>query len=232
MHNYKLIRKFPAFLIRILPAVFWILLIFGFDIPYIALITLICAVLHELAHIAATIILTDGFKFSGAVSGFRLKPEGHLSYKKEALIAAAGPAANFAVFLSTLPHLASGGYIAQLGIISLLTGISNLLPIEGYDGYRVVECIALYFGFGEWFFKAFKAVSFILISSMTFLSLYFMKRLDGGYWIFFVFISILIKSIKNGSNILFARKREKKRDLRRFQEFSSQETQENHSKSR
>lgn len=216
MHNNNYSRRTLKLLLRILPALFWILLIFGFDIPYIAVITLITAFIHEMSHIAATIFLKGGFRFGGAVSGLRLTPRGQLSYRDEILIAAAGPLSNFAVFLSTLPYIRTGGYVAEFGIISLLTGISNLLPIEGYDGYRILDCIASKFSFADRLSAALRRLSFALICIMTFLSLYFMKRLDGGYWIFFVFISILIKTVKKNQNIPFVRKREKKRDLKRF----------------
>ena len=210
------IRKILRIFFGVLPILFWILLIFGFDIPYVAVITLLCAAIHELAHIAATLMLKDAFSFRGAFSGLRLSAKEQLSYKDEALIAAAGPMANFALFLSTLPHLHIGGYVAQLGIISFLTGISNLLPIEGYDGYRIIECVARMLGAGELFFRTLKALSFALICALTFFALYFMNRLDGGYWIFFIFITILIKSMKNGKKMVFERKREKKRDFGRF----------------
>ena len=203
-------------LFKILPILFWVLLIFGFDAPCIAFTTLISATIHELSHIAVTVFLIGGFSFRGSVSGFRLATKRQLSYKEELLIAAAGPMANFVVFLSTLPYLPSGKYLAQLGIISLFTGISNLLPIEGYDGYRIIECIAGQLGAKETFLRILRATSFAIISTMTFISLYFIKRLDGGYWIFFLFSTILVRTIKNNNKMDFTRKREKKRDFERF----------------
>lgn len=216
MHNNNSLRKTLKLFLRILPALFWILLIFGFDIPYIAVMTLITATIHELSHVAAALILKGKFYFDGAFSGLRLTPKRQLSYRDEIIVAAAGPLSNFAFFLCTVPYLSIGGYISEFGIISLLTGISNLLPIEGYDGYRILYCTASRLGFAERFTGALRKVSFALICIMTFLSLYLMKRLDGGYWIFFVFISILIKTVKKNQSIPFVRKNEKKRDFKRF----------------
>ena len=232
MHNDKRVRRALGCALKILPIPFWVLLIFGFDIPHVAIITLLCAVFHELAHVAAALALSEEFRFFGVFSGFRLSPKRRLSYLREALIALAGPLANFAVFLSTLPYFGEKGYLFEVGIISLFTALSNLLPIEGYDGYRILSCTARELDFGQAFFTALHAVSFSLIAAFAFLSLYLMKRLDGGYWIFFVFISILIKTIKKDENILFARKREKNGDFERFQEISSKETQKNPTKQR
>ena len=219
MHNNKYLKNILKKLIHLLPTAFWVLLIFGFDAPYIAIMTLISATIHELSHIAAIIMLNRSFHFGGVFSGLRLRSSRHLSYTDEILIASAGPAANFAVFLSTLPYLSLKGYVAQFGIISLLTGASNMLPIEGYDGYRILDCIIMRLGFKEGFSRILRGISFLLVCSMTFLALYFMKRLDGGYWIFFVFLSILIKTVKKEQNLSFVRKREKKRDFERIQEF-------------
>ena len=99
MHNNNLSLKTLKLLFKVLPILFWMLLLFGFDIPYIAVITLISAVIHELSHITASILLAGGFRFRGAVSGFRLALKNKTSYKAEILIAAAGPLSNLAVFL-------------------------------------------------------------------------------------------------------------------------------------
>ena len=37
----------------ILPIFFWVLMIFGMDVPYIAILTIIAAVIHEIGHIEA-----------------------------------------------------------------------------------------------------------------------------------------------------------------------------------
>ena len=71
----------------VLPILFWLSLIFGFDAPYIAVLTVICAIAHELGHIAAIYLFTENAaRITGHSSGFRIKRDSTLSYKKEIMI--------------------------------------------------------------------------------------------------------------------------------------------------
>ena len=38
---------------EVLSVVFWVLVIFGFDLPYVAVLTIAAALIHELAHLTA-----------------------------------------------------------------------------------------------------------------------------------------------------------------------------------
>lgn len=210
-------------ILKILPTVFWVLLIFGFDLPHIAIITLISAVIHESGHIIASYAVTKKLVLKSSVSGFRLKSKKNLSYKEEILIAAAGPLWNIIAFVILLPFCKSGSYLLDLGIINLFTAISNLFPIESYDGYRIIECTALMLGCGNRAIHLLRGVSFALLSLFSIIALYFMKMLDAGYWLYFIFAAILIKTVKNDKKVFFERKPEKKRDFKRFRENYSGE---------
>ena len=135
--RYGIIEVLELLSGSVLPIIFWVSLIFGFDTPYVAILTLICAVWHELGHCSAIAVVGNGSgHVKGHASGFRIKREARLTYAKEIVILLAGPGANVALFLATLPFgNALGGYIKIFGALNLATGISNLLPIEGYDGY-------------------------------------------------------------------------------------------------
>ena len=46
--------KFLKLISSILPPLFWGLIIFGFEEPYLAVTSLICAMIHELGHLLLT----------------------------------------------------------------------------------------------------------------------------------------------------------------------------------
>ena len=50
----------------LLPMLFWILMTFGFDKPYIAVLTFCAAMLHELGHILASVLTKVG---TGGING-------------------------------------------------------------------------------------------------------------------------------------------------------------------
>ena len=129
----------------ILPMIFWVSIIFGFDAPYVAVLTIISAVIHELGHYAAIAYFTkESAKVRPHASGFRIKRSSQLSYGKEIAILLAGPIANLVLFFLSIPLGNSfEGYARIFGYINLATGLSNLLPFEGYDGYGAAHNIAM-----------------------------------------------------------------------------------------
>ena len=131
------------FLLKVLPVGFWLALIFAFDEPYVAFLTLIAVAVHEAGHIAALVYFSHGYRFFGVSSGFRLSAKRTLSYREEIVIAASGPLVNVALFIAVSPLILLGGgeYARVFGLINLFTAISNLILIEGYDGYRIAECL-------------------------------------------------------------------------------------------
>lgn len=216
MQNNEFIFRLLNISLKLLPAFFWLLLIFAFDLPHIAIITLISVIIHECGHIFALCVLTDNFVLKTETVGFRIKPKKRLSYMEETIIAAAGPLSNIAIFILLIPFYGSSEYIFTFGLLNLFTSISNLLPIESYDGYRILECSLLLLGFGNRGIRFLKIISFILLSLFSLVGLYFIKKLDTGYWIFFIFVLILIKTVKKDKTVFSQRKREKKRAFKRF----------------
>ena len=181
--------------IALLPALFWILVIFAFDEAYIALLTLICAAIHELSHVIAIIALKKGFAMRGAYNGLRISVENGLSYKEQLIAAAAGPLGNIITALITFFMLPRGGYAEALTVLSLLTGLSNLIPIRGYDGYKIMRSLI---SLGRGWNRAesvCRAVSFFFTTDICFFSLYLIAKFDGGYFIFLVFFSYFMQSI-------------------------------------
>lgn len=180
----------------VLPIIFWISLIFGFDSPYIAILTIISAVAHELGHCVAIYAFTgiDG-RVRGHSSGFRIKRSNALSYRKEIAILLAGPAVNIALFILLYPFGgALDGYIRAFAFVNLATGVSNLMPFEGYDGYGAINELLRSLGRCE-MTKKLEVVSFLLSTAVTFISLYLIERFGEGFWIFGLFFFTVLSKL-------------------------------------
>ena len=181
---------------RALPLLFWILLMLAFDTPMMTILTIAAALTHEIGHIAVMAFITDG-KLTlprAVISGLRLKSSRMLSYKEEAMVAAGGPIINLLVFITLIPFFNSD-YILAFGMLNLLTAISNLIPINGYDGYRILGAILAYMGKTELNEGILSYTSLLFSVFAVFSSLFFILKIGEGYWVFAVFFAILIKDI-------------------------------------
>ena len=210
--------KFLFFAKQTLTLLFWVILTFGFDTPDMAILTVSSALIHECGHFTAIYIFgkQNGATLYPDVSGFRIKAL-DMSYKEEAVSALAGPLVNLAIGIALLT-LSKNGYLYLFGVLNLMTAISNLLPIKGYDGYRALHSlISLLSGDSLKFELCLCRVSFILSSALSFLSLYLILKINEGYWIFFVFFSTLLSEIFESCE---SRQKtsicEKKEDFERF----------------
>ena len=190
--------KFLHTLSDVLPLVFWMLLLFGFDVPYIAVLTLISAFLHELGHLFfIRIYNVKRGKLKASVSGFRIHTA-FTSYKEEALCAFGGPLVNLVIFLLLIlisNFFSAKDYIITFAMVNLLSALSNLLPIRSYDGYRIFHCILAYFCGSDTAERICYAVSFLLSTLLTFFSLYLLLKCGEGYWIFGIFFALLFTNI-------------------------------------
>ena len=198
MHNKKIMGKCRLFLeygIGLLSGFFWILVLFGFDKPRGALLTLLAIAIHEAGHLAA-------FAAIGKLSalprpravGFSLGTPSHLSYKEDIIVSAAGPLANL---LTAALLLVTLGEPCELAVINLLTAVSNLLPVKGYDGYRMLSAILAVLGVGSGLARLPDRLSFATATLAVFISLYSIRTFDTGYWIFGVFFIFLLGEVKN-----------------------------------
>ena len=179
---------------RVFSALFWILVILGFDGVRGAAMTLVSVVIHEAGHLAAIFIL--GCK-SGAplprMPGFSIKVGANLSYREDIIVAAAGPIANLITALILLPIRQVAGTMI---LINLLTAVSNLLPVRGYDGYRILTAVIAVSGTERFLGRVPDVLSFVTAVVAVLLSLYFIYVFDAGYWIFGVFFIFLLGEVK------------------------------------
>ncbi|MBQ7326006.1 MAG: hypothetical protein IJW93_00830 [Clostridia bacterium] len=182
----------------VLPAFFWAFLIFGFEEPYMALLSIIAAIIHEGGHIFSIMLRRGRPMLRGVISGFRIRSGGVVTYREELLTYLAGPLANLVAFIVlSLLSLLFGEWAAMAAVINLITALSNLLPIEGYDGYGMLRTYLQMRECGAWALHLVKKISSALIFILCIFSLYLIDRMGGGYWIFAVFFVSMIKCIKD-----------------------------------
>jgi Zn-dependent protease len=180
----------------ILPILFWVSIILSFDETPIALLTFTCAIIHEMGHVLFLFLRSSsGYRLKGVFSGLRIYGHKTISYKDELILYLCGPLINilFSLFsLITVPYI---GYFAIIfSILNYATALSNLLPIEGYDGYGILRCFLALKGYDD-AQRILPIISFITILVLSIFSLYFIDRFGEGYWIFFVFSASLIKKL-------------------------------------
>ena len=191
--------KFLLLIERSLLVIFWVLLIFGFDMPYMAILTILSALIHEAGHIICLLIIKSDRSYMPTpnISGFRIKISG-MSYKNELLCALAGPLAN--LVLATVCCFPSpvrwATYLKTFAMLNVMTMISNLLPIEEFDGYKILNAIlALTVKCNFHAQKLLYFVSFVFSAAMCFLSLYIILKLGEGYWIFALFFTVMLREV-------------------------------------
>lgn len=193
--------KLLTLLLGALPIVFWVLLMFGFDEPYVAILTIITALIHEIGHLIAIYTLKKGCFClpRGDISGFRIEVTS-LSYKEEAISSLAGPLIN--LILGIIPvFFCSSEYSLVFATLNIMTAFSNLLPVKGQDGYKfAISLASLYSKNPERIVAFLDCFSFFFSSVMCFLSLYLILKIGEGYWIFAVFFSFLLSEILKRQN--------------------------------
>ena len=120
---------------------------------------------HELSHLAAAKICGERVESARLTAfGISLGFSPPHSYGEEAFVAAAGPAASFA--LALLGRARGGAFGSEVFVFSLFLGLLNLIPLASFDGNRIVSAL-LSLAFGE---GAARAVSSALSYTFLFLA--------------------------------------------------------------
>ena len=127
--------------IRISPGALLLILALAIGKDLLLPAYLIAAAVHECGHILAARILGIRLRILELdVAGARLYPALPLpSYRAEALLAAAGPAASLLLGVILLPYDAPFASILLFTTLSL--ALFNLLPIDGFDGGRILSSL-------------------------------------------------------------------------------------------
>lgn len=198
MQFNEIFQKYLKYFKTPISILFWLLIIFAFVSPAEGFMTILSAIVHEAGHYLYTLIfLRSPATPYGSLSGLRIKKSGILSYGEEIMLYLSGPIANIILCMILLPFfVASHRFAKELFVTSALTMISNLLPIEGYDGYGAIVALAAVFDAEERVRRALRGISFFFTVILVLISLYLMYFLNGGYWIFAIFSLSMLSFIK------------------------------------
>lgn len=121
---------------------------FCFDTGNLLIPCLLCAIVHELGHLAVIKICggkVREIRISALGAYIKLESVPMLSYKNELLSAAAGPAVSIALsfFLSFLGNFTGEQALYIHSGTSMLLGLVNLIPVFPLDGGRVIKCATM-----------------------------------------------------------------------------------------
>ena len=181
---------------KVFPLIFWVAITFSFEHPLIAVMSIASALIHECGHLLIALLLKGGTKnIRPRINGFGISISQSNAYLTDILIVVAGPAVNLLCFLISFffSQLASP-FLELFGLLNLLTCISSLLPIEGYDGYNALSSIFELAGHGE-FILPLCRLSIAFSVCACFLSVYLILRTGSGYWYFSIFFTYLLCKI-------------------------------------
>ncbi len=163
---------------------------------YLSLAALLAAFLHELGHIlSAKLCKIPLEELKLDIFGAAITPKrGIYSYKNELCLAAAGPLVNLAIGGALIFLLKDiNGFFELFISASLFLGIFNLLPLEGFDGYRILHCtLCNKFSFDS-SIKICNFLSFFISLFMWLLSVYLMLRLGASLSLFVFSYAFLCK---------------------------------------
>lgn len=184
--------------IGILPALILTLMLI-FQPVGIVLPSLGAAVLHESGHMLAALVLGIPLRsLDVGLFGASLKVRGSLiSYPKEFLLCAAGPAMNFICAAAVCLLSEHRGYYTECGewfaSVSLMLGILNLMPAEGFDGGRMLS-VAVSSIFGpRAAARTISMTSFISIVALWMLSVYLLLRYGTSLSLFIFTLSLFYR---------------------------------------
>ncbi|MBO7303202.1 MAG: site-2 protease family protein, partial [Clostridia bacterium] len=154
------------------------------------------ALLHELGHLVSARLCSIPLReLKLGIFGAAIVTKDSLcSYKKEIILALAGPITNILTAVILLLFFDSENEILSYFIsASFFLGILNLLPVYEFDGGRVIfSAIALCFS-PKTALKVLKILSFIIIFSLWCLSVYLLLRLSASISLFVFSLALFAK---------------------------------------
>ena len=168
---------------------------------------ILAAVLHEGGHLLAARLC--GVRVSGLkldILGARLRLEGLMSYPREWLVAAGGPATNLLCALLAFPAWrASGGEpdggLFFFTVASLGLGCLNLLPVGTMDGGRMLYCgVASLLG-ERLATLCLRATTLLCLGALWLLSVYTLLRVGSMLSLFAFSLCLLFRMMSPDSKI-------------------------------
>ena len=171
--------------------------------PYYFLALLFAVSLHEIGHVVGARLAKISLReLKLGIFGAGLHTESSLiSYKKEIILSLFGPLANFisiALFTLIAPTALRGNVFCDNFLLSSLSlGVLNLLPIESFDGGRILSAVLSFFTSPTAAAKAISVVTLIIIFSLWTLSVNILIRASSSISLFvfsaYLFSKLFIK---------------------------------------
>ena len=185
-------------------AVLYLLCMLFCDKSGLAAMSLLAAALHEVGHLAAARAMKIPI---GAMRldllGARIDVKGRiLSYGEEWLLCAAGPLSSLVFSLIGAAFWSHTNLAIAFSCASLLLGALNLLPIQTFDGGRMLECALLSFTSPQKTSSILRGCTFLFLWLLWAFSAYLMIKIADGISLFFFTITLLAR--------FFERRRDKK----------------------
>lgn len=191
-----------SLVLGILPVVFWSCLIYSFDEVMGASITILAMIIHEFGHLACIFIVTGRWRVpKGKFNGLCISNTGCKSYQSQMMNYAAGIITNILAAVIALLFWKSKCEYRNLFItINMATAISNLLPIDGYDGYWLVRSLIDLLGLGFYAHATLEIISFIFTAIMCIFSLFLVYTFGNGYWFMAIFLFATVNKLQKWQN--------------------------------
>lgn len=194
-------------ILGILPVVFWCCLIYSFDERLGAEITILAMVIHELGHLICIFFISGRWETpKSTYNGLRISGQQCASYPKQMLQYASGAIFNLIAAAIMLLCAGVNEYSEMFIAINVATAISNLLPIDGYDGYRLIHAAICYFDFGFKAYIALEVISFLFTATLCLFSLFLVYTFGNGYWFMAIFLFATMNKLQKWQNYQNSRK--------------------------
>ena len=174
------------------------LLAFLFSNPLYALAAGLAATLHELGHIGMAWLCRISFReLSITPFGAALTPTSFMgTYREEIAIASAGPLINLLSIALFFPLIQYRFFFFFL-ISSLFFALINLLPVSGFDGGRMLQCLLSQHISASLSERILSVFSFLIIFSLWSFSVYLLLRIGSSLSLFVFSCSLFLKLFVN-----------------------------------
>ena len=191
--------KRKRLLIQPLAILYLLWMIFA-DKSGIAAMSLLAAALHEVGHLVAAYLMHIPIKAARLdLLGARIDVNGRiLSYGEEWLLCMSGPLASLVFSLVGAIFWSHGKLAIVFSCASLLLGLLNLLPIQTFDGGRMLECALLSFTTPQKAGSILRGCTFLFLWLLWAFSAYLIIKIADGISLFFFTITLLVRFFEVG----------------------------------
>ena len=186
--------KRKRFLIQPLALIYLLFMLFC-DRSGLAAMSLLAAALHEIGHLVAARVMhipIGAMRFD--LLGARIDVKGRiLSYGEEWLLCMSGPLSSLVFSLIGSFFWSHTKLAIAFSCASLLLGLLNLLPIQTFDGGRMLECALLSFTTPQKTGSILRGCTFLFLWLLWAFSAYLMIKITDGISLFFFTLTLLAR---------------------------------------